>query len=252
MVAPARPRFWEIDALRGVAIIMMVIYHLMWDLYTFGIAEIDLFGPFWQGFQRTTASLFLILVGVLLQLRADRLRASGKGAAIWPRQVRRALIVFSAGLLVTAVTYVVLPREYVIFGILHLIGVGMILAYPFVPLGVWNVVPGLALIAAGGVVSQIVVPYPWLLWLGVRPAGFASIDYFPLLPWFGVILLGLAGGRLVYGNGRRLPLPDLAHTPPVRLLAWLSRYALLIYLIHQPLLIAALMALGLIPLNALR
>jgi uncharacterized membrane protein len=252
--AMARPgrRAWEVDALRGVAIIMMVIYHLMWDLSAFDIAPVDLYGLFWQSFQRATASLFLLLVGVSLQLRALRLGAAGADrAALWRRQFRRGLAVFGCGLLVTAATLVAIPRGFVVFGILHLIGVSIILAYPFMALGRWNLPIGLAVIAAGNAVAGYVIDMPWLVWLGLRFPGFTSVDYFPLLPWFGVVLIGLAAGELAYGSGRRLPLPDLARLPPVRLLGWLGRHSLAIYLLHQPLLIAALIALGLLPLQRL-
>ncbi|MCC6629619.1 MAG: DUF1624 domain-containing protein [Chloroflexi bacterium] len=248
----AGSRYWEIDAARGVAIVMMVIYHLVWDLVSYDIApSIDLYGPLWQTFQRATASLFLLLVGVSLQVRAERLRARGQVRQIWSRQLRRALMVFGAGLLVTAVTFFAVPEGVVVFGILHLIGVSMVLAYPFMALGMWNALPGLALLAAGGPIANTLVDTPWLVWLGLRYPGFATVDYFPLIPWFGVVLLGLALGNVAYAGGRRLPLPDLADTPPVRLLSWLGRHALPIYLIHQPLLVALLVALGLLPLSRL-
>jgi uncharacterized membrane protein len=245
-------RFWEVDAARGVAIVMMVIYHLVWDLASFNIVpSIDLYGPFWQTFQRATASLFLVTVGVSLQLRAERLRARGQAHLIWPRQLRRAAIVFGAGLLVTAVTALAIPGGVVVFGILHLIGVSMVLAYPFMGLGVWNALPGLALLAAGGPISNTLVDGPWLVWLGLRYPGFTTVDYFPLVPWFGVVLLGLALGSAGYAGRHRPALPDLTGAPPVRLLTWMGRHALPIYLIHQPLLIALLIVLGLLPLDRL-
>jgi uncharacterized membrane protein len=250
--APRR-RVWEVDALRGVAIIMMVVYHLMWDLYSFGIAEVDLYGPFWKWFQIATASLFLLLVGVSLQLRAARIGPTdAERSRLWRRQLRRGLVVFGCGLLVTAVTLVAIPQAFVVFGILHLIGVSIVLAYPFMRLGLWNLPIGLAIVAAGAVIARSVVDFPWLVWLGLRYEGFASVDYFPVLPWFGVVLIGLAVGDLAYGRGLRPALPDLGGAPPVRLLGWLGRHSLLIYLIHQPLLIAALLALGLMSLDALR
>jgi uncharacterized membrane protein len=153
---------------------------------------------------------------------------------------------------VTVVTLVVIPQAFVVFGILHLIGVSIILAYPFMRLGLWNLPIGLAIIAAGAVIARYTVDFPWLIWLGLRYDGFASVDYFPLLPWFGVVLIGLAIGDLAYGRGRRPDLPDLSGAPPTRALGWLGRHSLTIYLIHQPLLVAALLALGLMSLDALR
>ncbi|RIK33561.1 MAG: hypothetical protein DCC55_34725, partial [Chloroflexi bacterium] len=70
---------------------------------------------------------------------------------------------------------------------------------------------------------------------------------FPLIPWFGVVLLGVFLGNTFYGQqGRLVPLPDWPAAPPARLLQFLGRHSLTIYLIHQPLLVAILFALGLI------
>jgi uncharacterized membrane protein len=82
---------------------------------------------------------------------------------------------------------------------------------------------------------------PWLLWLGLAPEGFYSLDYLPLLPWFGVVLMGIALGDFLYhGYKRRIALPDLGGALLVRPLAFLGRNSLLIYFVHQPALIALL------------
>jgi uncharacterized membrane protein len=70
------------------------------------------------------------------------------------------------------------------------------------------------------------------------------VDYYPLLPWGGAALLGVACGRLNYPDGRRrLSLPDLSAAAPVRALRFLGRHSLLIYLLHQPILLGALFGL---------
>jgi uncharacterized membrane protein len=246
-------RFWEVDCLRGLAIIMMVIYHLMWDLSYVGVTDVNVFEGFWLGFQRATASLFLLLVGVSLQLSGARARLTHRSqAAVWRRQLRRGLTVFAWGMVVTLATWLLLRDAFVRFGILHLIGLSMLLAYPFLRLGPWNLALGAGLIAAGRLLQEVTVDAPWLLWLGLRPQNFYTVDYFPLLPWFGVVLIGLAVGDLVYRDDtRRLALPDLSALPPVSLVSWLGRHSLAIYLLHQPLLIALLIALGLVDVRSL-
>jgi uncharacterized membrane protein len=248
MQTTAGQRLWEVDCLRGVAIVMMIIFHLMWDLSYFGITDVDVFAGFWLWFQRATATLFLLVVGVSLHLSAMRVRLSQKsGAAVWLRQVRRGLIVFGCGLLVTLATWLVIREGFVVFGILHLIGLSVILAYPFIRLGPWNALLGLACIAAGAVVQRYTVDFPWLVWLGLRPRNFYTVDYFPVLPWFGMVLLGLFIGSIAYDDrARRFALPALSTWPPVWLLSYLGRHSLLIYLIHQPVLIALLVILGVV------
>ena len=117
-------RFWEIDVLRGVAVAMMVIYHLMWDLQGLGGFEIDVYTGFWHYFQIITASLFIGLLGISLTLSYDRLftRNTGDSTPFTPF-LARGLVVFSWGIVVGIVTFFVDPERYVRFGILHFMGV---------------------------------------------------------------------------------------------------------------------------------
>jgi len=121
-------RFWEIDALRGVAIVMMVVYHLMYDLYYFRVTDTIFTNPFWFYFQRTTATLFVGLVGVSLALRSARAQPRLAYAVLF----KRGLSILAWGLVISAVTRIALgPEVYIRFGVLHFIGVAILLAYPF-------------------------------------------------------------------------------------------------------------------------
>ena len=243
-------RLWEVDALRGVAILMMVLYHLLFDLSALGGFPIDVYTGFWRLWARATATLFISLAGLSLTLSFALARGrTAPGVSLFPKFLRRGLGVFGCGLLVTAGTWLLYPDEVVTFGILHFIGAGIVLAYPFLRLGWWNLPLGLGCLAAGlALQSQnVALPFPWLLWVGLPPVRYATFDYFPLLPWFGLILLGIwLCGRLYAGGRRAFPLPDLGGAPPVRLLDFLGRHSLLIYLIHQPILMGGLVLLGII------
>jgi uncharacterized membrane protein len=246
----ASSRLWEVDALRGVAILMMVLYHLLFDLVALGGYPIDGFDSFWRLWARATATLFITLAGVSLTLSYARaLSRAAPGASLFPKFLRRGLGVFGCGLLITAATWLLYPSEVVTFGILHFIGAGIVLAYPFLRLGWWNLPLGLGCFAAGLALQMqnVALPFPWLLWLGLPPVRYATFDYFPLLPWFGLMLLGIwLGGRFYAGGRRAFPLPDLGGALPVRLLDFLGRHSLLIYLIHQPVLMGGLALLGII------
>lgn len=236
--------------MRGVAILMMVLYHLLFDLVAMGGYSIDSFDGFWRLWARATASLFITLAGLSLTLSYERARANAApGVGLFPKFLRRGLGVFGAGLLVTAGTWLLYPGEVVTFGILHFIGTGIVLAYPFLRLGRWNLPLGLACLGIGLVLQNqnVALPFPWLLWLGLPPVAYATFDYFPLLPWFGLMLLGVRIGGLLYTDGRRrFPVPDLGGALPVRLLDFLGRHSLLIYLIHQPIVIGGLVLLGIV------
>ncbi|RME85148.1 MAG: DUF1624 domain-containing protein [Caldilineae bacterium] len=241
-------RLWEIDAVRGIAIIMMVIYHFMWDLRGLGGYDINVYTGFWHYFQLATASLFTGLVGLSLTLSYNRARARG-GQRLWRKFAGRGIQIFSWGLVVGIVTFLFDPPRYVRFGILHLIGTSIILAYPFLRFRWLNLVLGVILLLLGKIAPLFIVssgPLDWLI-SGARPR--PAFDYFPLIPWFGVVLIGIFLGNLLYrGGSRRYPLLDDLRIAPARVLRLMGQNSLLIYLLHQPIMITILTLLGVVSL----
>lgn len=248
--AVAAPRFPEVDVLRGVAILMMVAYHLAWDLGRLGDADLAVTDGFWGGFATVTATLFVGLVGVALAISHDRARRSSPGETrLFRRYLLRGLRILGYGLLITVAVELADIGGHIWFGILHVIGVSIVLARPFLGRPWLAAAAGIAVLLATPAVRGIEIDGPWLLLFGVRGDVGGMVDYRPLLPWFGVVLLGIAAGSWLYRDGRRrFPWPDGAPTLPTRLLAALGRHSLLVYLLHQPLLIGTLWAMGLIEL----
>lgn len=243
--APHHRRFWEIDALRGVAIVMMVIYHLLWDLYFFAILpHIALQAGFWKYFQRTTASLFLILVGVSLAVSYQRDRlVDEKQRVSFTHFLGRGARLFGWGMVISVIVRIA-GIGRIDFGVLHLIGFAIIAAYPFLALRWLNLILWGAFYVAGKFLLPGLVQFPWLVWLGLEPPFYTYLDYFPVIPWFGVVLLGIGLGNLLYANSnRQIPVPDIAGWLPVRWLQSLGRYSLRIYLLHQPVLFGMLLCL---------
>jgi uncharacterized membrane protein len=226
----------------------MVVYHLTYDLDTFGGYAVGSTSGFWAGFSDVTASAFLFLVGVSLAISYSR--AGSQGSNLFGKYLRRGLRILAYGMALTAV-FLVLDLGVIAFGILHLIGVSIILAYPLLKYRTPNLLVGLLIIAVGfymraqGVSSGS----PWLLPIGVVPENLFMPDYRPLLPWFGVVLLGVFAGNVVYGAGRR-SVPGKG-PPGAMPLVGLGRNSLFIYLIHQPILIALLVGLGIVEIGAL-
>jgi uncharacterized membrane protein len=234
-------RFWEVDFLRGVAATMMVLYHFVFDLDYFGISDFDMHEGFWFYFARLTAFLFVLLVGVSLVLSHERMVLLGQVGAFLPRLLKRGVLILCLAMGITLVTYIAVGNGFIVFGALHLIGLSLILAYPFLSLGAANAFLGLLIIFIGIYMQSLSVGYPWLLWLGLSPIEFYSLDYLPLFPWFGVVLIGIAIGDLFYrGYRRRIALPELSSSYAVKPLAFMGKNSLIIYLIHQPILIAVL------------
>lgn len=239
-------RLWEIDALRGVAILMMVVYHLLWDLASLGGYDITLRSGFWSWWQIVTASLFTGLVGLSLTLSYHRERRIRPSGSLWSKYVIRGLTIFTWGLVIGSVTYLALGTGYYVrFGILHLIGLSIILAYPFLRFRWLNLALGAVLIALGPAIQGLRLDLPWLEWLAPTPG--SGVDYAPLIPWFGRVLIGIFLGNTLYAGGqRRFSLPDFGHNALIMPLRLAGENSLLIYLIHQPLLLATLFLLGVI------
>jgi uncharacterized membrane protein len=230
-------RYWEIDALRGVAIVMMVIYHFAYDLTLFGYYQADVFVGSWRVFARITASLFILLVGSSLALSRARTSHGANGWHLYRNYLGRGLKLVGWGMVITLVTWMYMGKVVIIFGILHLIGTAIILAYPFLSFGPANLAIGIAGIGAGIYLNRLPVTSPWLLPLGLRPPALYQLDYFPLLPWLGVVLLGVFAGQLLYPGGtQRFDLPRLDGQTGLKELTWLGRRSLIIYLLHQPIL----------------
>lgn len=245
-----RPRYWEIDTLRGVAIVMMVIFHLMWDFVNYRILpDVVLYAGFWKYFQRTCANLFLILVGVSLAVvTMQRMGENRKGLPPFRPYLLRGLKVFGCGMLVTLIVWGS-NVGYVHFGVLHLIGFASIAAYPFLREKGINLMLWAVLFVGGYFLLTPRFEFPWLLWLGLVPYNYYPVDYFPVIPYFGVVLLGIFLGNSLYGPaGRNFVIPNIGHWLPLRGLQFLGRHSLIIYLVHQIALFAILVALGLIPL----
>lgn len=242
---PAFHRLWEVDTVRGIAVVLMVFYHLVWDLSYFGAYSGSMLATPWQTFARSIGSTFIFVLGVSLTLRHSRLQPEVGSKQLFRKYLVRGAKLIGWGMVITAVTYLVVGRGFVVFGILHLLGLSTILAYPFLRSRWASLVGGLVLIGLGYYIKQFVLLSPWLLWLGVKELGRYMVDYYPVIPWFGVALLGVFVGLALYAGGtRQFGLPDLSRTAPVRGLSFLGRHSLIIYLIHQPIMLAGLVVVG--------
>ncbi len=222
---------------------MMAVYHTVYDLDSFGGYAVEATSGFWARFADATATSFLFLVGVSLAI--SHARASREGRDSFRKYLLRGLRVLGYGMLLTAMFWV-FGLGYVVFGILHLIGVSIILSYPVLRHRFVNLFLGVAVLAVGFYMTAVGVSSesPWLLPLGIVPENLPMPDYRPLFPWFGMVLLGLFAGNVVYGDGRTLTEGRAPFF--VRPLLPLGRNSLFIYLVHQPIIIAALALAGVI------
>lgn len=235
-----KKRLALLDTLRGITLVSMMGYHGLWNLIAEGLVHWDWYlgrpGYLWQ---QSICWTFILLSGFCHSLGRNPLK--------------RGLTVFGGGLLVTAVTCLLLPQQRIVLGILTFMGSSMLLMIPL--RRVFEKIPP-ALGGAGsfalfalcrflqfgthGYARGITAWLPEALrqscaaaWLGFPGDLFWSTDYFPMLPWFFLFVTGWFLYRLWNAHPRwREPLTGRQ----VPVLTWLGRHSLLVYLLHQPIL----------------
>lgn len=241
MVNKSYKRFWEIDLLRGIAIVMMLVFHFLYVLNYFDIYKISLYSGYFLIYIYIGASLFLLLVGISLSLSFSRAEKVLTKKELKLKYLKRGLKIFGLGLLITLVSWIYLGEGFIVFGALHCIGISIILAYPFLRFRYQNLLFGIVFILAGVILKTLTFDFNWLIWLGFTPSQFFTVDYFPLLPWFGVVLIGIFLGNSLYPNYKRIfKLKDLYRLKVIRFVCFLGRHSLIIYFIHLPIMFAVI------------
>ncbi len=227
-------RFYEIDVLRGMAVLLMVLYHAFFDLNYFLGLEFGSWSSLIWFIGRSSAVLFVFLVGVSLTISFSRT----SHRSVFPKKyVLRGVGIFLLGLIITAVTFLFDSSKTIYFGVLHFIGFAVAFSCPFLRFKRLNLLFGVASIFLGFYLSKLVFDFPYFLFLGFRPYFFTSFDYFPVFPWIGVVFLGVFFGNALYPKGKRLfVIPDFSRS--FALFSFLGRNSLIIYFLHQPLLLA--------------
>ena len=212
-------RLWEVDLSRGIAIILMIIFNWSFALYYLNIYAFNGGFLYWYVFPRFIGGMFIFIAGLSLTLAYGQIKKE-----FHKRFFSRGLKIFGLGILITVVTYLTFPEAFIIFGILHFIGISIILGQFFLKYKRLNLLLGLLLIAIGFYLQNFSFSSPWLLWLGFTPKNFYTFDYWPILPWFGVTLLGIYFGNFLYKNGKRnFKIRDLSNMVIVKFLAFLGR-----------------------------
>lgn len=234
-VSMRQARIRTIDLARGAAVALMILYNWSVTLSYFGLFRPPQ-GIAWSfGVPALIAGAFIFLSGAVARLSFE----SGR-AGFARRYFRRGakLVLFAAA--VTVFTSVFVPQGAVFFGILHFFAVTSFLIPFLVGLGGLNLVGGLAAIAAGAFLMQLKFGFGWLFWLGLAPDDFFTFDYFPLLPWLGMLMLGMHFGKGVARKAAAVKMDGMLAV----VFEFLGRHSLEAYLVHQPLLIILLAALG--------
>lgn len=234
-------RLLQLDVLRGISILLMVIFN-----WSFALSFLDIIkgGPtnamslfssswlYWWLFPRMIAASFITIAGISLALSNEKIKYKSR-KFVSKKYFLRGGKIFLLGLGITAITYLSYQNYTIWFGILHLIGLSIIISSFFLKYKKLNLFIGLAIIAAGFYAQTAL---PELLWL--LPFDFQTFDYFPLLPWSGFMFVGMWIGNYIK-KAKSMQSRILDKT-----IAFLGRHSLLIYIVHQPILLLVLYLFG--------
>ncbi len=229
-------RIWLLDELRGLSILLMILHHAAYDAkYMFGV-DLPVDSIVVYVLHVIFASLFVLISGAACRLTHSNLR--------------RGAVCFGCGLVITLATWLVMPESVVVFGILHMLGIAMMLFALLRP-ALDRLKPAAGMVVFGllAVLTCRVqygffgVPYllEWrlpdalystnfLFLLGFPSPTFFSGDYFPLIPWLFVFIAGSYIG--VYLKQRRCP--KFFYKLHCKPLAVIGQNTLVIYMLHQP------------------
>jgi uncharacterized membrane protein len=236
VVTSGAGRFERLDALRGLAMAWMALFHFAFDLNHFGwLAGRHNFysDPLWTVQRACIVSLFLFCAGLSMALALH-------AGQPWPKFWKRWAQIAACALLVSLGSAWMFPKSWISFGVLHGMAVMLILARLAAPLkrGLWP-------LGALCVAAPLFIQHPFFdtlatQWVGLVTRKPVTEDFVPVLPWLGVMLFGLASGQWLLqarpeGLGGALP-------SALRPLALLGRWPLSFYMLHQPVLIGLLMA----------
>jgi uncharacterized membrane protein len=235
-------RLATIDSLRGLAIVWMTVFHFCFDLNYFGWLKQNFYtDPFWTWQRTAIVSLFLFCAGL------GQAFAFAQGQS-WGRFCKRWLQIAGCALLVTAGSYWMFPKSFIYFGVLHGIAVMLVIVRLTAGWGRWLWLAGAVALAVKPLALFAHVQWPALdflnhmtwNWLGLISRKPVTEDYVPLFPWLGVMWWGVAAGQ--WFLARRKDLLQARLPAAAAPLAWLGRWSLTWYMLHQPVMIGILAA----------
>lgn len=202
----------------------MVIFHFIYDLRFFGYVDWDTpDGEGWRTFRHVILISFFICLGASLYLSYHQ-------AVNWKKFSKRLIQILASAFAISVVSLLMVPNNYIYFGVLHFIAIASILCIFFANKPRTSLIIGLSIITIynTGWVSGL---WPFTYIRDFLPR--YSNDYVGLFPWLGVVFIGIWFASTAFL--RNDPLKRFSKN------TWIAlpgKHSLVIYLVHQPLFFA--------------
>lgn len=217
-----------LDAYRGLAVFLMMVFHFCWDLRNFSFVEYSIYDPFWVYFRSLILTLFLTAIGWSSYLTLKK----GSNQSFWKRDIK----LFLSASAISLVTYIAVPDQWIYFGILHFIFIASLLTRPFAKWPIASAVIGAVILLIYHTTNYLLFPNAFATITNYLTLPQRTLDIVFPFPWIGVILIGPLLGYL---NWHKCSIPQSLF---IDILAFLGRFALPIYLVHQAFLFALVAA----------
>lgn len=216
-------RYLSLDFIRGIAIVLMIIFHLFFDLNNFKFIGINIYNdPFWHYFRYIIITVFLLCVGVSLYI-------TNHNGINFKKTLKRFTLLSLASIAITIATYYIFPHSWIYFGILHFISIASIVGLVFVNIPLISLIVGFFIIIGW---NMDILTMHWLfnalrysLHLPLR-----TEDLVPITPWLGVVLIG------IYFGAKKIFIFHMKESFIVKTIASFGKNSFVIYLVHQPIL----------------
>ena len=236
-----------LDFLRAVAVVAMIFYHFVYDLGDFGyLSLITVVNGYWKLFAQGIGCSFLFVSGISFWVMAS-------GGINWSKYLKRLIILIAAALLISIITYQVNSNTFIFFGILHLLAACSLFSILIYRLPIFLLITlGTAILFlpeyyhTSGFYNDALFSNKALAWTGLYSGKTGSVDFYAFMPWSAAFVFGLASSKIFIKSSRASSLSPLSFKEEkvnlgLASILWVGRNSLLVYLIHQPILIGLIL-----------
>ncbi len=243
MAKEQKTRIYLLDELRGIGIIYVMLYHLLYDIFLlYPIVDIPWF--FSGAFQMSRVVVVVMLMVI-----------SGVSCSLSKNNLKRGLVILAFAMAITVVTFFLMPASFIVFGILHFFAVSILIycvvgkwlkklppllftvIFAVLFVGTYDIYDGIVGILSLGLtvdVPSFLYDKFYLVPLGFGMQGFSSVDYYPLIPWIFAFFVGALWGDSL----KTKKAPQFFYKKHISALGIIGKHTLILYIIHQPIFFA--------------